>query len=329
MTLSGRSFLKELDFTPDEWRAYLDLSRELKAELRAGHRPKRLEGLTIALIFEKSSTRTRCAFEVAAAHEGATTTYLDPQSSQLGHKESVADTARVLGRMFDALEFRGTKQSDVELLAEHSGVPVFNGLTDEWHPTQMLADALTISEHVDKPLAETAHAFVGDARFNMGRSTLISNALLGMDVRMIAPPGYEPPGDVIDQARTIAETTGARITITDDVAAIEGADAVSTDVWVSMGEAASVWEERINALFPYQVNAELMAATGNPDSIFLHCLPAFHDLETSVGRNIHERFGLSALEVTDDVFHSPNSHIFDQAENRLHTIKAVMVAAFL
>lgn len=326
--LRGRSFLKEIDFTPGEWQTYLDLAAHLKQARRDGVEQQVLTGQSIALIFEKTSTRTRCAFEVAAFEQGAHTTYLDPASSQVGHKESVADTAKVLGRFFTGIEFRGNRQEDVETLAECAGVPVFNGLTDQWHPTQMLADALTIREHVGLPLNQVVHAYLGDARFNTGRSLLISSAMLGMDVRIVAPAAYQPPADVVQKAREIAQQTGATVTITDDVAAgVAGAHALSTDVWVSMGEGAEVWAERIAALRPYQLNAKVLAATGRQDTIVLHCLPAFHDLNTAVGRQVHEMSGMEALEITDEVFSGPASRVFDQAENRMHTIKAVLVAA--
>lgn len=322
--MTGRHFLKEADFTPAEWVSFVDLAAELKAERAAGREQQRLAGQAIALIFEKTSTRTRAAFEVAAVHQGAATTYLDTSASQIGHKESIEDTARVLGRMYDAIEFRGDRQADVELLAESAGVPVYNGLTDDWHPTQMLADALTIREHVKKPFSDVISAYVGDARFNTGRSFLISAAMLGQDVRIIAPSGYEPPADVVELAESFAKDTGARITITDSLNAVEGADAISTDVWVSMGEAKEVWSERIGALLPYQVNTELIKKA--PDAVFMHCLPAFHDQQTAVGREVYKAFNVTELEVTDEVFRSPASVVFDQAENRLHTIKAVMVS---
>jgi ornithine carbamoyltransferase len=328
MDLKGRSFLKEQDFTPAEWASFIDLAAQLKHEQRTGTETQRLAGKSIALIFEKTSTRTRCAFEVAAFQQGAHTTYLDPQGSQIGHKESIADTARVLGRMFDGIEFRGERQADAEKLAEYAGVPVFNGLTDQWHPTQMLADALTIREHTNKPFTEVAHAYLGDARFNTGRSLLVSSAMLGMDVRIVAPEAYQPDAQAVEIAQEAAKITGARITITDDVASgVRGADVISTDIWVSMGEPKEVWQERVNALRSYQVNSEVMDLTGNPDTIFMHCLPSFHDLETSVGREVYELTGMEALEVTDEVFNSPRSAVFDQAENRMHTIKAVLVAA--
>uniref|UniRef100_UPI0040492D35 ornithine carbamoyltransferase n=1 Tax=Georgenia sp. M64 TaxID=3120520 RepID=UPI0040492D35 len=325
--LHGRSFLKELDLTPDEWRSLLDLAAVLKAEKRAGTEVAHLAGKNIALIFEKTSTRTRCSFEVAAFDQGAHVTYLDPAGSQMGHKESVADTARVLGRFYDGIEYRGKSQEAVEVLAEKSGVPVWNGLTDEWHPTQMLADQLTMREHSGKADGEIAFAYLGDARNNVGNSLLISGAMLGMDVRMVAPIELQNAPEVVATATEIAAATGARITITDDVAAgVRGVDFVYTDVWVSMGEPKEVWDERIALLKDYQVNAALMAATGNPEVKFLHCLPAFHDRGTKVGEDIFQKTGMTALEVTDEVFESPASVVFDQAENRMHTIKAVMVA---
>ncbi|WP_030210911.1 ornithine carbamoyltransferase [Streptomyces sp. NRRL S-87] len=325
--LVGRSFLKELDFTAAEFRGLVELAAELKAAKRAGTEVQRLRGRNIALIFEKTSTRTRCAFEVAAADQGARTTYLDPASSQMGHKESVRDTARVLGRMFDGIEYRGDSQDNVEQLAAYAGVPVFNGLTDDWHPTQMLADVLTMTEHTEKPLETVAFAYLGDARFNMGNSYLVTGALLGMDVRIVAPRAYWPAEQVVALAEAAAEASGARITLTEDVAAgVAGADFVATDVWVSMGEPKDVWGERIKVLAPYAVTMDVLRATGNPDVKFLHCLPAFHDLGTEVGRDVHERYGLESLEVTDEVFESAHSVVFDEAENRLHTIKAVLVA---
>jgi ornithine carbamoyltransferase len=325
--LTGRSFLKELDFTGEELLSLVELARELKAAKRERREVQRLGGRNVVLIFEKTSTRTRCAFEVAAADQGARTTYLAPDGSQMGRKESVADTARVLGRMYDAIEYRGYGQSTVEELAAHSGVPVWNGLTDEWHPTQMLADLLTMTEHSPKPVAELAVSYLGDARNNMGRSTLVTGALLGMDVRLVAPQSLWPDDDVVTEARRIAERTGARLTLTEDVeAGVAGADFVSTDVWVSMGEPTAVWDERVSLLRPYQVTADVLRLTGNPDVRFLHCLPAYHDRGTEVGREVFERFGLDGVEVTDEVFEGPASVVFDQAENRLHTIKAVMVA---
>jgi ornithine carbamoyltransferase len=328
--LKGRHFLKELDFSPEEFRHLLDLAAELKAAKKAGTERQRLRGKNIALVFEKTSTRTRCAFEVAAADQGASTTYLDPLGSQIGHKESIKDTARVLGRMFDGIHYRGHGQPVVEELAAHAGVPVWNGLTDEWHPTQMLADILTMTEHNPKPLPEIAYAYLGDARYNMGNSLLVTGALLGMDVRIAAPEPMWPGPAVVAEARSLAEVTGARITLTEDVAeGVSGADHVHTDVWVSMGESKEVWDERIRLLRPYAVTADVMRATGNPQATFLHCLPAFHDLGTAVGREIHARHGLDFLEVSDEVFESEHSVVFDQAENRMHTIKAILVATLV
>ncbi|PIM69676.1 ornithine carbamoyltransferase [Streptomyces sp. JV178] len=325
--LAGRHFLKELDFTAEEFRGLIELAVELKAAKKARTETRSLTGRNIALIFEKTSTRTRCAFEVAAADQGASTTYLDPSGSQMGHKESVRDTARVLGRMFDAIEYRGDSQANVEELAAYAGVPVYNGLTDDWHPTQMLADVMTMTEHSDKPLTDIAFAYLGDARFNMGNSYLVTGALLGMDVRVVAPRSYWPAEEIVAHARKLAEISGARITLTEQVEdGVRGADFVATDVWVSMGEPKSVWDERIAALSPYAVTMDVLRATGNPDVKFLHCLPAFHDLGTKVGREIHESHGLDSLEVTDEVFESEHSVVFDEAENRLHTIKAVLVA---
>ncbi|MEU0049038.1 ornithine carbamoyltransferase [Streptomyces sp. NPDC006309] len=325
--LAGRHFLKELDFTEEEFRGLVELAAELKAAKKAGAETQYLRGRNIALIFEKTSTRTRCAFEVAAADQGAHTTYLDPSGSQIGHKESVRDTARVLGRMYDGIEYRGDSQAKVEELAAHAGVPVYNGLTDDWHPTQMLADVLTMTEHSAKPLRKIAFAYLGDARFNMGNSYLVTGALLGMDVRIVAPKAYWPAQEIIDRAHDLAASSGARITLTEETAeGVAGADFVATDVWVSMGEPKEVWSERITALAPYAVTMDVLRATGNPDVRFLHCLPAFHDLGTEIGREIHDRHGLTALEVTDEVFESAHSVVFDEAENRLHTIKAVLVA---
>ncbi|GGL00839.1 ornithine carbamoyltransferase, catabolic [Planomonospora parontospora subsp. parontospora] len=326
--LRNRSFLKELDFTPEEFRYLIKLAADLKAAKYAGTERQRLSGKNIALIFEKTSTRTRCAFEVGALDQGAHVTYLDPSGSQMGHKESVKDTARVLGRMYDGIEFRGRKQAHVEELAAYSGVPVWNGLTDEWHPTQMLADMLTMAEHSDRPLREISYAYLGDARNNMGNSLLVTGAMLGMDVRLVAPRSLWPDEvAVVKPARELAETTGARITITEDVAeGVRGVDFLYTDVWVSMGEAKEVWEERIDLLMPYQVNTALVEAAGNPAVKFMHCLPAFHNRETAVGQDLFVKTGHEALEVTEEVFESPRSIVFDQAENRLHTIKAVMVA---
>ncbi|WP_431980908.1 ornithine carbamoyltransferase [Streptomyces qinglanensis] len=329
--LTGRHFLKELDFTPEEFRGLVSLAAGLKAAKREGTEQPRLRGRNLALLFEKSSTRTRCAFEVAAADQGAHTTYLDPAGSHLGVKESIKDTARVLGRMFDGIQYRGSGQEKVEELAAHAGVPVFNGLTDAWHPTQMLADVLTMTEHAPgapgRPPEELAYAYLGDARNNMGNSYLVTGALLGMDVRIAAPRPLWPEEPVITQAREVAGRTGARITLTEDVAeGVAGADFLATDVWVSMGEPQQVWAERIALLKPYAVTMDVLRTTGNPEVRFLHCLPAFHDLGTAVAREIHEQHGLTSLEVTDEVFESAYSVVFDQAENRLHTIKAVLVA---
>ncbi|QKW19589.1 ornithine carbamoyltransferase [Kitasatospora sp. NA04385] len=325
--LRNRHFLKELDFTPQEFRHLVDLAAQLKAAKYAGTEQPRLRGKNIALIFAKTSTRTRCAFEVAAHDQGATTTYLDPAGSQMGHKESIKDTARVLGRMFDGIEYRGDGQEIVEELAAHAGVPVWNGLTDEWHPTQLLADVLTIQEHSTKPLNQTTLVYLGDARFNMGNSVLVTGALLGMDIRIVAPASLWPGEEIRKAADALAETSGARITLTEDVAAgVAGADFLYTDVWVSMGEPKEVWAERIALLKPYQVSMDTVRATGNPAVKFLHCLPAFHDLGTEVGRQMFELTGMSELECTDELFESAHSVVFDQAENRLHTIKAVMVA---
>ena len=326
--LKNRSFLKEIDFEPRELRFLLRLSEALKLAKYAGTETRRLEGMEIALIFEKTSTRTRSAFEVGAYDQGAHVTYLDPGGSQLGHKESIADTAAVLGRMYDAIEFRGNAQADVEELAAHAGVPVYNGLTDEWHPTQMLADFLTMHESCHKPYDQIAYAFTGDCRFNMGRSLLVMGALMGSDVRLAGPAELHPPADVAGLARDIAGRTGARITITEDPAeAVAGVDFIHTDVWVSMGESKDVWTERVKVLTPYQVNAGLMRAAHNPAVKFMHCLPAFHDPNTVVGREIMEHTGMTGgLEVTGEVFNSGASIVFDQAENRLHTIKAILVA---
>ena len=326
--LKNRSFLKEIDFTPRELRYLLKLAEALKLARYAGTEVRRLGGKEIALVFEKTSTRTRSAFEVAAHDQGAHVTYLDPSGSQLGHKESIADTAAVLGRMYDAIEYRGSRQADVEELAAHAGVPVYNGLTGEWHPTQMLADFLTMGEASGKPYDQISYAFCGDCRFNMGRSLLVTGALMGSDVRLAGPPELHPPKDVADLASDIAVRTGARITITDDPGqAVAGADFIHTDAWVSMGEAKDVWADRVALLSPYQVNAGLLAKSGNPAVKFMHCLPAFHDTETTVGREIMEATGMTAgLEVTGEVFDSAASIVFDQAENRLHTIKAILVA---
>lgn len=325
--LHKQSFLKLLDFSADEVHALLDLAAQLKADKQSGKEVQTLKGKNIALIFEKTSTRTRCAFEVAARDQGAGVTYLEPSGSQIGHKESIKDTARVLGRMFDAIEYRGFSQQIVEELAKYAGVPVYNGLTDEFHPTQALADLLTMREHSDKPLAQISYAYLGDARFNMGNSLLLAGALMGMDVRIAAPKALQPSAEIVAKAQELAAQSGARIWIGDDPqAAVAGVDFVHTDIWVSMGEPESAWRERIDLLKPYRVTAELMAATGKADSKFMHCLPAFHNRETTVGEWIYQTFGLDGVEVSEEVFESAASVVFDQAENRMHTIKAVMVA---
>jgi ornithine carbamoyltransferase len=326
--LKNRSFLKEIDFEPRELQHLLRLSEALKLAKYAGTEVKHLDGKEIALIFEKTSTRTRSAFEVAAYDQGGHVTYLDPSGSQLGHKESIADTAAVLGRMYDAIEFRGSQQADVEALAAHAGVPVYNGLTNEWHPTQMLADFLTMHEASNKPYDRLAYAFVGDCRYNMGRSLLVMGALMGSDVRLAGPSELHPPKDVVQIAEDIAGRTGARVTVTDNPAdAVAGVDFIHTDVWVSMGESKDVWTDRVRLLTPYQVNAGLLEKSGNKAVKFMHCLPAFHNTDTVVGREIMEHTGMSSgLEVTNEVFESAASIVFDQAENRLHTIKAILVA---
>jgi ornithine carbamoyltransferase len=325
--LRNRSFLKLLDFTPKEIQYLLDLARDLKRAKYAGTEQPRLKGKNIALIFEKTSTRTRCSFEVAAYDQGAHVTYLGPSGSQIGIKESMKDTARVLGRMFDGIEYRGFAQTTVEQLAEYSGVPVWNGLTNEFHPTQILADFLTMSEHVDKPLNKVSYAYLGDARFNMGNSLMVGGCKMGMDVRIVAPKSLWPNPELVETCRKIAAETGATLTLTDDVdAGVKGCDFLYTDIWVSMGEPDEVWKERIKLLMPYQVNAKMMERTGNPKCKFMHCLPSYHNLETKAGRDVYEKFGLDGIEVTEDVFESENSIVFDEAENRMHTIKAVMVA---
>ncbi|MEV5971481.1 ornithine carbamoyltransferase [Streptomyces sp. NPDC051921] len=325
--LHHRPFLKELDFTPQEFRHLLDLSASVKAAHREGCEKQRLLGKNIAVIFEKTSTRTRCAFEVAAHQQGAHVTYLDPAGSQLGHKESIKDTARVLGRYYDGIEFRGSDQSLVEELAQYAGVPVWNGLTDQWHPTQSLADVLTMEEHSDKPLNQVSFAYLGDARNNVGNSLLITAAMLGMDIRMVGPRSLRPAPGIVEEARRLAALSGARITLTEDVKeGVAGVDFVYTDVWLSMGEPPEMWDARIALLKPYQVTTEILNATGNPKAKFMHCLPAFHNSDTAVGAGIAARTGMTALEVTDEVFESAHSIVFDQAENRLHTIKAVLVA---
>ena len=325
--LKNRHFLTLRDFTPQEISFLLKLSADLKTAKYAGTEVPQLRGKDIALIFEKDSTRTRVGFEVAAYDQGARVTYLGPTGTHIGHKESVKDTARVLGRIYDAIEYRGFGQSIVEELAEYAGVPVYNGLTNEFHPTQILADFLTMQEHVEKPLHEVAFVFIGDAANNMGDSLLIGGAKMGMDVRLCAPRACWPAQAIKDEARAIAQETGARIVITEQVdEAVKGADFIYTDVWVSMGEPKEKWAERIELLMPYQVNTALMEKSGNPRVKFMHCLPAFHNTETVVGKDIQAQFGIDAMEVTDEVFESPASIVFDQAENRLHTIKAVLVA---
>ncbi|AJE48449.1 ornithine carbamoyltransferase [Celeribacter indicus] len=325
--LKNRHFLSLRDFTPAEIAFLLKLASDLKAAKYAGTEQPGLKGKEIALIFEKDSTRTRVGFEVAAHDQGATVTYLGPSGSHIGRKETVRDTARVLGRIYDAIEYRGFGQKIVQELADHAGVPVYNGLTDEFHPTQILADFLTMQEHSDKPLREVSFCFIGDAGNNMGDSLLIGGAKMGMEVRLCAPRSLWPEEAIREEAAAIAGETGARITITADVeAAVQGVDFIYTDVWLSMGEAKEKWAERIELLTPYQVNAELMAKTGNPRTRFMHCLPAFHNAETEIGAQIRDDYGLEAMEVTDEVFESPASIVFDQAENRMHTIKAVLVA---
>jgi len=325
--LRNRNFLKLLDFTPEEIKYLLKLSADLKTAKYAGTEQPKLKGKNIVLLFEKDSTRTRCAFEVAALDQGAHVTYLGPAGSQMGKKESMKDTARVLGRMYDGIEYRGYGQDIVEALGKYAGVPVWNGLTNEFHPTQILADFLTMQEHCDKPLHHISFAYLGDARNNMGNSLMVGAAKMGMDFRAVAPKQCWPEETLVAKCREIAKETGAKITLTDNVEeGVKGVDFLYTDVWVSMGEPAEVWEERIKLLKPYQVNMNVVKATGNPKVKFLHCLPAFHNLETEVGREIYKKFGLESMEVTEDVFESPMSIVFDEAENRMHTIKAVMVA---
>jgi ornithine carbamoyltransferase len=325
--LRNRNFLKLLDFTPEEIRFMLDLSLDLKKAKYSGTEQPRLNGKNIALIFEKASTRTRCAFETAAFDQGANVTYLGPTGSQIGAKESMKDTARVLGRMYDGIEYRGFGQDKVEELGEYANVPVWNGLTTEFHPTQVLADLLTMLEHSNKPLNEVTFAYLGDARNNMGNSLLIGAAKMGMDYRSVAPQSVQPDKKLIEVANKIAQNTGAKIEITDDIKnGVKSCDFLCTDVWVSMGEAESVWKERIELLKSYQVNKDAMEKTGNPHVKFMHCLPAFHNRETTIGEDIYQKFGLEAMEVTEDVFESEASIVFDEAENRVHTIKAVMVA---
>ncbi len=325
--LRNRSFLKLLDFTPKEIDFLLDLSFDLKAAKYGGYEQQRLKGKNIALIFEKTSTRTRCAFEVAAKDQGAHVTYLGPTGSQIGQKESMKDTARVLGRMYDGIEYRGYAQSIVEELAQYAGVPVWNGLTTEFHPTQILADFMTMIEHFSGPLNEVSFCYLGDARNNMGNSLMVGASKMGMDFRVAAPKSLFPTEDLVKICREIGSKTGGRITLTEDVSeAVKGCDFLYTDVWVSMGEPDSVWDERINLLRPYQVNSKVMELTGNPGVKFMHCLPAYHNRETAVGEKIYQKFGMNGVEVTEDVFESEHSIVFDEAENRLHTIKAVMVA---
>ncbi|MDY0087622.1 MAG: ornithine carbamoyltransferase [Coriobacteriia bacterium] len=325
--LRGRSFLKLLDFTADEIGYLLNLAASLKADKQAGRERQHLVGKNIALIFEKTSTRTRTAFEVAAYDQGANVTYLEPGGSQIGHKESMKDTARVLGRVYDGIEYRGFGQEIVETLAEYARVPVWNGLTDEFHPTQILADMLTMAEHSDKPLRDIVYCFLGDARNNMGNSLMVGGCKLGMDVRLCAPESLWPDERLVSACREIAAQTGARLMLTDDVEeGVADADYLHTDVWVSMGEDPSVWAERIELLLPYQVNRDTMGKTGNPDVKFMHCLPAFHNRDTTVGEQVFQDYGLEGMEVTEDVFESPASIVWDQAENRMHTIKAVLVA---
>ncbi|MFZ7229456.1 ornithine carbamoyltransferase [Avibacterium avium] len=328
--LKNRHLLSLVHHTPEEIKFLLQLAEDLKRAKYAGTEQPKLKGKNIALIFEKTSTRTRCAFEVAAYDQGANVTYIDPNSSQIGHKESMKDTARVLGRMYDAIEYRGFKQAVVNELAEYAGVPVFNGLTDEFHPTQILADVLTMMEHCDKPLSEISYVYIGDARNNMGNSLLLIGAKLGMDVRICAPKALQPEAELVAMCQEFAQQTGAKITITEDVdLAVKGVDFVHTDVWVSMGEPLESWGERIDLLLPYQVTPALMQRSGNPKVKFMHCLPAFHNCKTEVGKKIAEKYPnlANGIEVTEEVFESPMNIAFDQAENRMHTIKAVMVAS--
>jgi ornithine carbamoyltransferase len=325
--IRNRSFVKLLDFSPEEIKFLLQLSKELKAAKYGGYEQPRLQGKNIALIFEKASTRTRISFEVAAFDQGAHVTYLGPTGSQIGHKESMKDTARVLGRVYDGIEYRGFAQTTVEQLAEYSGVPVWNGLTNEFHPTQILADVLTMVEHSYKNLPEIVYCYLGDARNNVGNSLMVGGCKLGMDVRLCAPKKLWPEEDLVKSCKAIAVETGARLTLTDDVQeGVQGADFLYTDVWVSMGEADSVWEQRIDLLGPYQVNQKTLELTGNSEVKFLHCLPAFHNRETKIGEEVYQKYGLDGMEVTEEVFESEHSIVFDEAENRLHTIKAVMVA---
>ncbi len=325
--LRNRNFLKLLDFSPKEIHFLLDLSRDLKRAKYIGTEFQRLKGKNVVLLFAKDSTRTRCAFEVAAMDQGAGVTFLGPSGSQMGKKESMADTARVLGRMYDGIEYRGFGQEIVETLGEHAGVPVWNGLTNEYHPTQILADFLTIQEHIDKPLNEVSFAYLGDAKNNMGNSLMVGAAKMGIDFRAVAPKSCQPTDELVAQCEEIAKQTGAKITLTENVEeGVKGVDFLYTDVWVSMGEPDEVWAERIKEMKPYQINMDMIKKTGNPDVKFMHCLPAFHDENTIVGKEIAEKFGIGEMEVTDEVFESEHSIVFDEAENRLHTIKAIMVA---
>ncbi|CAH7335247.1 ornithine carbamoyltransferase ArgI [Vibrio chagasii] len=326
--LRNRNFLKLLDFTPKEIQFLLDLSADLKKAKYAGTEQKKLIGKNIALIFEKASTRTRCAFEVAAFDQGAQVSYLGPSGSQIGQKESMKDTARVLGRMYDGIEYRGFGQSIVEDLGAYAGVPVWNGLTDEFHPTQILADFLTMIEHGrGKQLHQISFAYLGDARNNMGNSLLVGAAKMGMDIRLVAPKTFWPEEQLVEECQAIAQGTGAKITLTEDVAeGVKGCDYLYTDVWVSMGEAPEAWDERVAVMKPYQVNMDVIKLTGNPQVKFMHCLPAFHNNETVIGQQVADKYGMNGLEVTDEVFESDYSIVFDEAENRMHTIKAVMVA---
>jgi len=326
INLHNRHFLKEIDFTPAEWAYLLDLTGELKTARRDGTEAQNLGGMNLALIFEKTSTRTRSAFEVAAHHQGAHVTQMDGNSSQLGHKESPADTARVLSRLFDGIEYRGARQTTVEEIARYSSVPVWNGLTDEWHPTQSLCDMFTMRESSGRDGHDITFAYVGDARFNVGCSLVMGGALIGADVRVVAPAKLQPPAWVVDKALAFAAETGARITVTDDLDGVVGCDFIHTDIWVSMGEPEAIWSERITLLHDYQVTTGLLERTGNPDVKFMHCLPAYHNRDTTVAEQVYQLFGLPELEVTDEVFESDASIVFDQAENRMHSIKAVLVA---
>jgi len=325
--LKGRSFLTLLDFTSDELQFLLDLSLQLKAAKKNGTEKPKLIGKNIALIFEKTSTRTRCAFEVAAYDQGANVTYLGPIGTQIGNKESIKDTARVLGRMYDGIQYRGFSQKTVDILAEHAGVPVWNGLTDEFHPTQVLADFMTMLEYVDKPINQIKFAYIGDARNNMGNSLMVGAAKMGMDFRSIAPEKLQTSREIFESTKDIASKSGARLIVTESIKdGVKDCDFLYTDVWVSMGESESVWKERIDLLTPYRINRRVIELTGNPYVKFMHCLPAFHNRETEIGEEVYKKFGIDCMEVTDDVFESDASVVFDQAENRLHTIKAIMVA---